>query len=97
MIFLDYVKVARFMRDHAPSRKPLDGWKRIVENAKWKSFEDVKASINTADRVGDCIVFNIAGKKFRLIASVDYDDQVVQIKQVLTHAEYNRDKWKKDC
>jgi mRNA interferase HigB len=46
--------------------------------------------------VGRLTVFNIAGNKFRLVARVEYRLGVVFIRQVLTHHEYSKDKWKND-
>jgi mRNA interferase HigB len=39
-------------------------------------------------------VFNIGGNEYRLVARVRYDYQLVNIRAVLTHAEYNRGAWK---
>ncbi|MBS9392988.1 MAG: type II toxin-antitoxin system HigB family toxin [Dolichospermum sp. LBC05a] len=38
----------------------------------------------------------IKGNKYRLIASINYENQVIYIKYVLTHAEYDKDYWKND-
>jgi mRNA interferase HigB len=46
--------------------------------------------------VGRLTVFNIAGNKYRLIARVEYELQRVYVRKVLTHDEYNKDKWKDD-
>ncbi|MDA8351108.1 MAG: type II toxin-antitoxin system HigB family toxin, partial [Pseudomonadota bacterium] len=40
-------------------------------------------------------VFNIGGNKCRLIAVIHCNRRKVYIRQVLTHAEYDRDKWKR--
>ncbi len=40
-------------------------------------------------------VFNIGGNDFRLIANIFYRDETVLIRHVLTHAEYDREDWKK--
>ena len=40
-------------------------------------------------------VFNIGGNDFRLITEIFYDDQTVLIRHVLTHAEYDKEDWKK--
>jgi len=47
-----------------------------------------------ADQVGDLVVFNIGGNKYRLIASVHFNRQKVYVRRVLTHAEYDRGDWK---
>jgi hypothetical protein len=39
-------------------------------------------------------VFNIGGNKFRLIAYLQFDKQVVYVKTVLTHKEYDKGGWK---
>jgi mRNA interferase HigB len=40
-------------------------------------------------------VFNIGGNKYRLVAVVHFNAQKLFIRQVLTHAEYDRGDWKK--
>ncbi|KHG39820.1 MAG: type II toxin-antitoxin system HigB family toxin [Aphanizomenon flos-aquae KM1D3_PB] len=50
----------------------------------------------TADAVGNFIVFNIKGNSYRLIVSIDYAIQTVYYKYFLTHAEYDKEKWKND-
>ncbi len=39
-------------------------------------------------------VFNIGGNKYRLIARVRYDYQLINVRVVLTHVEYDRGTWK---
>ncbi|NJK73401.1 MAG: type II toxin-antitoxin system HigB family toxin [Richelia sp. CSU_2_1] len=36
------------------------------------------------------------GNKYRLIVSFNYQKQIVYIKYILTHAEYDKDNWKND-
>ena len=50
-----------------------------------------------ADQVGRCIVFNIAGNKFRLVVVIHLNRGKVYVRQVMTHAEYDRGAWKGDC
>jgi len=40
-------------------------------------------------------VFNIGGNKYRLVAVIHFNAQKLFIRQVLTHAEYDRGDWKK--
>jgi mRNA interferase HigB len=42
-------------------------------------------------------VFNIGGKKYRLITRVLYPSQKVFILKVMTHAEYDQGTWKNEC
>jgi len=39
-------------------------------------------------------VFNIAGNKFRLIVKIEYRYRAIYVKDVLTHAEYDKGRWK---
>lgn len=41
-------------------------------------------------------VFNISGNRYRLIVLIDYTYQEIYIRQVLTHAEYDKNNWKQD-
>ena len=41
-------------------------------------------------------MFNIGGNKYRLITRIEYERQEVYIRNVLTHAEYDREDWKRD-
>ena len=38
----------------------------------------------------DRVVFNIKGNAYRLVAAIDYQRQIVFIKWLGTHAEYDR-------
>jgi mRNA interferase HigB len=57
----------------------------------------VTDSFATASIVGGCIVFNIGGNKYRLICRIRYATSKVFILKVMTHREYDDDKWKDEC
>ncbi|NJL81239.1 MAG: type II toxin-antitoxin system HigB family toxin [Richelia sp. RM2_1_2] len=38
----------------------------------------------------------IKGNKYRLIVSMDYAEEMIYIKYILTHAEYDKEYWKND-
>jgi len=40
-------------------------------------------------------VFNAGGNDYRLLTQIGYREQVVQVVDVLTHAEYSRENWEK--
>jgi len=82
-----------FVSRHAQARGPIQAWLREVEHAKWQGPQDVKNRYPSASILPDNrIVFNLGGNKFRLLVMVVYVNGVVLVKQVGTHAEY--DKWK---
>jgi mRNA interferase HigB len=81
------------------SQGPLQAWYTHVNNrtVAWQSWGDVKAEFGTASPVGNCVVFNIGGNKYRLVTRILYSSQKVFILKVMTHREYDRDKWKEEC
>ena len=78
---------------------PLREWFKITERAVWRSFADVKATFGQTDQVkvksGQTVcVFDIGGNKFRLICFISYAKGKVYVLRVMTHKEYDRDRWK---
>jgi mRNA interferase HigB len=44
--------------------------------------------------VGKLTVFNIGGNKVRLVAAIHFNRNKLYIRYVLTHTEYDKNKWK---
>lgn len=75
----------------------LTAWRQIAEKSQWNSLVDAKREWGpSTDYVNGLTVFNISGNKYRLIAFVDYQAQVVLIRAVLTHRQYDTGDWKND-
>ena len=55
---------------------------------------DIQNIYANAEAVGNFTVFNIKGNNYRLIVDIIYSKQRIYIKYILTHAEYDKDKWK---
>ena len=83
-----------FAQDHPDCATSLDVWYRIVKHTDLGSFNDVRRTFPSADRVGRFTVFNIGGNKARLIVAIHYNRKKVYVRHVLTHAEYDRAAWK---
>ena len=86
--------IREFVVLHPNSESSLTAWYKIAEKAKWQNIVDVRQDYPHADSVGRFVVFNIAGNNVRLIAEIRYQSQSILIKHILTHAEYNKDRWK---
>jgi mRNA interferase HigB len=71
------------------SEGPLKAWHAIAKAASWKHFADVKTQFASASAVGDRVVFNIGGNKYRLVVQINYDFQIIYVRFVGTHAEYD--------
>jgi mRNA interferase HigB len=81
----------RFWKRHAEAERPLRAWHQDAITARWSSPGDIKARYANASIINaERAVFNIHGNDYRLVAAVNYDLQIVFIKFVGTHAEYDR-------
>jgi mRNA interferase HigB len=80
---------------HSEIEPALDAWFRIAKKAVWKNLANVRKTFANADAVEIWTVFNIKGNKYRLITEVNYRFQRIYIRHVLTHAEYDQEKWKR--
>ncbi|BAY60507.1 hypothetical protein NIES22_05660 [Calothrix brevissima NIES-22] len=90
-------KLREFCQIHADSCEALDDWFQTASKADWTNLIQVQTIYQKAEAVGNFTVFNIKGNKYRLITSINYEKQVIYIKYVLTHAEYDKDDWKRDA
>ncbi len=72
----------------------VKAWYDAAHKSDWHSLADVRAIYPHADLVGDKTVFNIKGNHYRLIVYINYTKGLIYIKHLLTHEEYDRDRWK---
>lgn len=84
---------------HEDAEGPLKAWYAHVgsRTVVWRTPNDVKAAIASASVVGNCIVFNVGGNKYRLVTRVLYPSQKVFVLKVMTHPEYDDGTWKTEC
>ncbi|MBS0466554.1 MAG: type II toxin-antitoxin system HigB family toxin [Proteobacteria bacterium] len=83
-----------FAADQPQAEAPLQGWRRVIEKNRFANWAELKAAFNTVDKVRELAVFDIGGNKYRLIAYVRLEKQIVYIKAVLTHRDYDNGAWK---
>ena len=72
----------------------LKGWSKISEHGIFTCFDDLRKTFNSVDIVGDKFVFDIGGNKLRLIASIHFNRKKIYIRHILTHKEYDKNKWR---
>ena len=83
-----------FAQRHPDSQSALDAWFRIVRTNQFANLVDLRRVFPHADLVGELVVFNIGGNKYRLIAAIHFNRQKLYVRHILTHDEYNRGMWK---
>jgi mRNA interferase HigB len=86
--------IAEFSQTHRDALESLLHWHGITKRAAWRNLADVRADFAHADAVGIFTVFNVSGNKYRLISLIKYRWQIVYIRNILTHPEYDKGKWK---
>jgi len=87
-------RLLNFAQKHPSCKSGIETWYRIIKHSKFNTFGELRKVFPSADQVEKFTVFNIGGNKARLIAAIHYNTQRVYIRHVLTHAEYDRNKWK---
>jgi mRNA interferase HigB len=86
-----------FWTRHRTARAPLLAWLKEFEKARYEAPSQIKAAHRSADFVGDKVVFNIGGNKFRLVVRIRYArpsavpplNGIVYVRFIGTHKEYD--------
>jgi mRNA interferase HigB len=100
---LNAIELDRAARKHAQAKTWLAAWRNVVAAAEWRNLNEVRRVYPAADGVSigkgkDQVVvtvFNVTGNKYRLLTRINYERQIVQVMEVLSHAEYSKEKWKR--
>lgn len=94
MRLLGVVKLDEFKKVHADTRGILDAWRKEVEQANWQTSQDIKRRYPSADFLaGNRVIFNIKGNSYRLVVQVRYQNGIVAVEWIGTHAEYDKKKF----
>lgn len=87
-------RLNEFAEKYPDSKPALQHWYKHAKSKNFKSFVELRELFPSADQVGGLTVFNIGGNKVRLIAAIHYNRQIIYIRTILTHREYNEGTWK---
>ena len=83
--------IVEYGKQYASAKTSLDSWYKITKAAKWKDFRDMKNTFNSADFVGNQrYVFDIKGNDYRLVGKVLFTQQIIYIRFIGTHSEYDK-------
>jgi len=84
-------KLNDFGRKHADVKKALDAWFHEASASEWKTTQDIRNRYRSADFLaGNRVIFNIKGNHYRLVVRVRYQNGIVLIEWIGTHAEYSK-------
>jgi mRNA interferase HigB len=83
-----------FKKKHADSRGQLDAWQTDVERETWNTPQDIKRRYRSTDFLADNrVIFNIKGNSYRLVVRVRYQNGLVLVEWIGTHAECSKKKF----
>jgi mRNA interferase HigB len=89
MLIISQKAIHDFATKHPLSADALNRWCKIVNQANWRNFLEVKESFNTTDYIrNDRYVFDIGGNKYRLVAMIHFDIRTLYIRFIGTHVQY---------
>ena len=75
---------------HPDAEQPLKAWLQEASNAEWRQPSDIKAHSRSASVLKNRrVVFNIKGNDYRLVVAIAYQLQIVFVKFIGTHADYD--------
>ena len=88
-------RLGAFAKQHPDSARRLKAWRKALIGATPANFAELRQVFNSVDVVGDYFVFNVGGNNYRIVCYINFEEGRCYIRHVLTHAEYDRGKWKR--
>jgi mRNA interferase HigB len=73
---------------------PLQAFRVRVEKGTYRNCAELGAAFRAVDKVGARYVFNVGGNKYRVVAGIAFSVQMLWVKTVLTHVQYDKGDWK---
>ncbi len=92
-------RLREYAASYPQSRAALEHWETTARSATWESPAQLRQTFNDVDSVtvgsgNQVYVFNIQRNEHRLIAAIHFDKKRVFVLRVLTHGEYDKERWK---
>lgn len=88
-----------FGKTHADAAAPLRAWFKLARHGRFRNLAELKLTFASVDMVATreraFYVFNIGGNKYRLIAAIHFNTQRLFVRWILTHSEYDTERWKR--
>ncbi len=75
---------------HPDCQQPLLSWYKVTCKANWSNFNELKQQFGKCKILGgDRIIFKIKGNNYRLVTKISFTNQIVWIRFIGTHSEYD--------
>jgi len=87
-------RLNEFADKHPDAKASLAHWYKLIKRSNFSNLAELRTIFPAADQVGKLTVFNVGGNRVRLIAAIHYNRRKVYIRAVLTHNEYDEQRWK---
>jgi mRNA interferase HigB len=84
-----------FWERHPESRPVLEEWLKRANRVMATSFPELRQTFGSADYVDGFTIFDVGGNRYRIAVVIHYDKQRLYVRQVMTHAEYDRNDWRR--
>ena len=81
-----------FSASHPDAGVPLQLWRKAIEARAYPNFASLKTVFGSIDKVSAFHVFDLGGNKYRLISAIHYNRQILFVRHIFTHRQY--DHWK---
>lgn len=80
-----------FWTIHKDCEQQLKSWYKEVDKGDWQNLNQLKNDYPNASILSESrICFNIKGNNYRLIVKINFDYQMVWIRFIGTHADYDK-------
>jgi mRNA interferase HigB len=80
-----------FWEIHPDCEQQLKSWFKETNKAVWKNSNDIKSEYPSASiLINNRFVFNIKGNKYRLIVKINFEYEMVWVRFIGTHAQYDK-------
>ena len=80
-----------FWKQYHDAEIPLRAWVAEAANANWQKPSDIKKKFGSVSIIANNrAIFNISGNKYRLVVAIKYDFQLIYIRFIGTHKQYDK-------
>ena len=79
-----------FWEKHQDSQNQITAWYHYAKRANWRKSSDIKEQFRNVSIISsNRIVFNICGNKYRLVIKINFEAQLIFIRFIGTHKQYD--------